>query len=106
MSMHAPLNGNSTKASRFQRLLPLFAAGALMLGGLFGGIPSALAQLNCMQDNYTAAGNNQDFTCAAKEVFIDEDNSGDKIIDVTIIDGCDFPGDTATVNIVASIHFN
>lgn len=59
-----------------------------------------------MQDNWKAAGNYQDLGCNAKEVSINTYPNGTKIIDVTIIDGCAFPGDFATVNIVASLDFN
>ena len=75
---------------------------------LFAGAQTAFAQTpNCLEDNWKAAGNSQSLQCTAKEVFMDEDPiTGDKLIDVTIIDPCEFPGDTATVDIVASIHFN
>jgi len=57
----------------------------------------------CMDDVYDG-----DLTCKAKEVYIAENPDGTKIIDAVIVgdDDCAFRGDTATVNIIASIHFN
>jgi hypothetical protein len=62
----------------------------------------------CMEDKWNAAGNSQGLNCTAKEVYIEELPDGSKIIDAEIVDGdgCAYPGDTATVNIIADIHFN
>jgi hypothetical protein len=37
MSKYSHFDGNTPKFSRFRQLLPLFAVGALILGGLFAG---------------------------------------------------------------------
>ena len=50
----------------------------------------------CLETRYQAAGNNQSLNCSANDV---------NLVDVraTIIDPCEFPGDTATVALTANI---
>jgi hypothetical protein len=85
----------------------------LAIATLFAGTNSVWAQ-TCMNDNFNAAGKKGELVCTAKEVFIGENPDGSKIIDAMVVptaefpegDNCRFPGDTATVDIVATLHFN
>lgn len=86
-------------------------ASVVVLVALFAGVQSVWAQTQtsaCMNDVWNAAGKSGNLVCTAKEVYISENPDGSKIIDAKIVngDGCLYPGDTATVDIVASLHFN
>ena len=107
----------------------------LTIVALFAGTPLVWAETEtCMNDNFNYAGKKGNLVCTAKEVFISEgvcfDAEGTilhkgectaaelaagaifdpsaKIIDAVVVDGddCAYPGDTATVDIVADLHFN
>ena len=103
----------TSSTSMRTRRVAWIALAALAIGGLFVGAETLGAQQepdNCMNDiwNEAASKNKGSLVCTAKEVFIEEDVDGNKIIDAMVVngDGCDFPGDTATVAIVADLHFN
>jgi hypothetical protein len=96
--------GKKMKSSKIASVLIAIVA-------LFAGVQSVGAQTQtsaCMNDVWNAAGKTGNLVCTAKEVYISENPDGSKIIEATIVngDGCQYPGDTATVDIVASLHFN
>lgn len=108
-------------------------AALLSIVSLFSGAQSVWA-LTCMNDNFNNSGKKGNLVCTAKEVFIAEGVCFDaegiklhkgecaaaelaagaifdpeaKIIDAMVVggDGCLYPYDKATVDIIADIHFN
>ena len=93
----------------FKLISVVISAGIIFV--FCGTVPAAFAADSdiCMDDKWHITGlNSQDLTCTAKEVFIEEDTGGNKIISADIVNGddCEYPGDTATVAILADIHFN
>ena len=87
-----------------------FAAILLLLGFFGPAHAQSIPPIDtCMEDVYEAAGapGGSPLNCTAKEVYISEDEDGSPIVDVVILDdGCTAPGDTVTVDITASLHFN
>jgi len=96
----------NSKLSRSLRGFIASITGGLLLIGTLGATPAIAQVLDpiigsdlCMDDVYQAFGQGGTVGCTAGEVVVADTT-------VTITDGCAFPGDTATVDLKASLDRN